>query len=53
MRFLVSDADLEPMHWVHEAFDPEDRCNPGKVLPSPRACAESNPRHRGYAKVEF
>ena len=53
MHLLFSEADLEPMRWVHDAFDPNDRCNPGKVIPSPRACTESNPRHRGYAKVEF
>ncbi len=53
MRMLFDECDLEPMRWVHDAFDPEDRCNPGKLIPTPRACAESNPRHRGYAKVEF
>ena len=53
MRMLFTETDLEPMRWVHDVFDPEDRCNPGKVIPAPRACAESNPRHRGYAKVDF
>ncbi len=53
MHLLFSDADLDPMRWVHEAFDPEDACNPGKVIPQPRACTESNPRHRGYEKVVF
>ncbi len=53
MRLLFDECDLEPMRWVHDAFDPEDRCNPGKLIPTPRACAESNPRHRGYAQVEF
>jgi len=53
MRLLFDEPDLEPMRWVHEVFDPEDRCNPGKVIPAPRACTESNPRHRGYDKVEF
>jgi glycolate oxidase subunit GlcD len=53
MCLLFSEADLEPMRWVHDAFDPEDRCNPGKQIPAPRACTESNPRHRGYAKVSF
>ena len=53
MRLLFSEEDLEPMRWVHDAFDPDDLCNPGKLIPQPRACTESNPRHRGYAKVEF
>ena len=53
MRLLFTEEDLEPMRWVHDAFDPEDVCNPGKVIPQPRACTESNPRHRGYDIVEF
>jgi len=53
MCLLFSEADLEPMRWVHDAFDPQDRCNPGKQIPAPRACTESNPRHRGYAQVSF
>ncbi|MBW2280609.1 MAG: FAD-binding protein [Deltaproteobacteria bacterium] len=53
MHMLYTDEDLEPMRWVHEAFDPADACNPGKVIPQPRACTESNPRHRGYEKVTF
>jgi glycolate oxidase subunit GlcD len=53
MHLLFDDADLEPMRWVHDAFDPADRCNPGKLIPAPRACTESNPRHRGYERVEF
>jgi glycolate oxidase subunit GlcD len=51
MGLLFNEEDLEPMRWVHEVFDPEDRCNPGKVIPSPRACTESNPRQRGAALV--
>jgi glycolate oxidase subunit GlcD len=53
MCLLFSEADLAPMHWLHDAFDPDDRCNPGKLVPAPRACAESNPRHRGYERVDF
>ncbi len=53
MSLQFEDRDLEPMRWVHDVFDPEDLCNPGKVIPTPRACTESNPRHRGYAKVSF
>ena len=53
MCLLFSESDLAPMHWLHDAFDPGDRCNPGKLVPAPRACAESNPRHRGYESVSF
>ncbi|MEE8557623.1 MAG: FAD-linked oxidase C-terminal domain-containing protein [Myxococcota bacterium] len=53
MRLLFTEEDLEPMRWVHEVFDPLDLCNPGKVIPQPRACTESNPRHRGTPSVEF
>jgi glycolate oxidase subunit GlcD len=53
MGLLFSEADLEPMRWLHAAFDAQDRCNPGKVIPQPRACTESNPRHRAYERVEF
>lgn len=53
MRLLFSEADLEAMRRVHDAFDPLDICNPGKVIPQPRACTESNPKHRGYDQVEF
>ncbi len=53
MHLVFSEEDLEPMRWVHEAFDPEDACNPGKLIPQPRACTESNPRHRGYEQVAF
>ena len=53
MCLMFSEADLEPMRWLHDVFDPDDRCNPGKQIPAPRACAESNPRHRGYEHVSF
>jgi glycolate oxidase subunit GlcD len=53
MGLVFSDEDLEPMRWVHDAFDPDDCCNPGKAIPAPRSCVESNPRHREYDRVEF
>jgi glycolate oxidase subunit GlcD len=53
MGLVFSEEDLEPMRWVHDAFDPDDCCNPGKLIPAPRSCAESNPRHREYDRVEF
>ena len=53
MSLLFSEEDLDAMRRVHDAFDPLDVCNPGKVIPQPRACTESNPKHRGYELVEF
>ena len=33
MVLVFSEADLEAQKWLREAFDPEGRCNPEKVLP--------------------
>jgi glycolate oxidase len=33
MDLVFSGADLEAQKWLREAFDPEGRCNPEKVLP--------------------
>ena len=41
---LFSPADIKAMEYVRRAFDPFDLCNPGKVLPTPRACGESGRR---------
>ena len=32
-------------------FDPDGVSNPGKIFPTTRFCAESNPKARGYEKV--
>lgn len=53
MGLVFSDADLEAMRRLRLAFDPDERCNPGKLLPTPRFCAEANPHARGYDKVNF
>jgi glycolate oxidase subunit GlcD len=53
MTLLFEEEDLEPMRWVHDAFDPEDRCNPGKAIPSPRSCAESSRRQRAAVVDRF
>jgi glycolate dehydrogenase FAD-linked subunit len=37
---MFSDDDLEVMQLLRCAFDPEHRCNPGKVFPTPRLCGE-------------
>jgi FAD/FMN-containing dehydrogenase len=33
LHLVFSEADLEPMRWLRDAFDPEGRCNPEKVFP--------------------
>ncbi len=38
MMFRPSDLDV--MARVRAVFAPDDRCNPGKVLPQRNACAE-------------
>ncbi len=53
MRLLFSEDDLDAMHRLRLAFDPERICNPGKLLPTTRFCMEANPKARGYDKVPF
>ena len=36
----ISEADLDAMHRLRCGFDPDGRCNPGKVFPTPRLCGE-------------
>lgn len=40
MRLLFSDRDLLAQRALHDVFDPEERANPGKVLPLPGRCVE-------------
>ncbi|MHB1132557.1 MAG: FAD-linked oxidase C-terminal domain-containing protein [Chloroflexota bacterium] len=46
-RHLMSEAfdecDLEQMMRVKKALDPDGRCNPGKIFPTPGQCAEIIP----------
>jgi FAD/FMN-containing dehydrogenase len=53
MGLVFSDADLGAMLRLRGAFDPDGVCNPGKIFPSTRFCAESNPKARGYDRVPF
>jgi glycolate oxidase len=41
------------MRRLRAAFDPDGVCNPGKIFPSTRFCAEANPKARGYDRVAF
>jgi glycolate oxidase subunit GlcD len=53
MGLVFADVDLAAMLRLRDAFDPDNVCNPGKVIPTTRFCAEANPRARGYDRVEF
>jgi glycolate oxidase len=41
MAEQFSADDLDAMQLVRCAFDPDNRCNPGKVFPTPRLCGEA------------
>ena len=41
MGLLFGEDDLDAMRRLRAAFDPKGICNPGKVLPTPRACVEA------------
>jgi glycolate oxidase subunit GlcD len=51
MSLVFSDADLDAMKRLRATFDPDGVCNPGKIFPTTRFCAESNPKARGYDAV--
>lgn len=40
MPEMFSEADLEAFQRLRCAFDPDQRANPGKVVPTPRLCGE-------------
>ncbi|MBW2417151.1 MAG: FAD-binding protein [Deltaproteobacteria bacterium] len=51
IHLVFDEADLAAMEKLRDAFNPDGLCNPGKILPTPRACAEANPKTRGYDEV--
>ena len=53
MGLVFGEADLEAMRHLRAAFDPDLVCNPGKIFPTTRFCAEANPKARGYDRVPF
>ncbi|CAN7697755.1 FAD-binding oxidoreductase [Mycolicibacterium frederiksbergense] len=40
MPRMFSESDLSAMWRLRRAFDPDELCNPGKLLPTPRLCGE-------------
>jgi glycolate oxidase len=49
MAEMFSDADLDTMARVRCAFDPDTRCNPHKVFPTPRLCGDRPGVYRPHA----
>jgi glycolate oxidase len=43
MPFIFSPADLHTMRRVKDAFNPGGLCNPGKIFPTKKSCAEAGP----------
>jgi glycolate oxidase len=43
MPFIFSAADLAFMQRLKTAFNPDGRCNPGKVFPTRKSCGEAGP----------
>ncbi|MGH7905547.1 MAG: FAD-binding oxidoreductase [Candidatus Binataceae bacterium] len=46
MPLLFSPGDLIVMSELRRVFDPDERSNPGKVIPTPGACVEVTRPHR-------
>ena len=44
MAKQFSEDDLEAMQSLRRAFDPDKRCNPHKIFPGSKRCAEFTPR---------
>lgn len=40
MSYMFSEPDLDTMHRVRHAFDPDNIANPDKLFPRPRLCGE-------------
>jgi glycolate oxidase len=47
MSELFAPEDLELMHALRRAFNPDERLNPAKILPSGGSCGEAHPAQLG------
>lgn len=52
MPRMFGEDDLAVMDRVRSAFDPARRCNPGKLLPTPRLCGERPGPYRPHPLEE-
>jgi glycolate oxidase len=48
MPLMFSEADLAAMLKVRNAFNPENRCNPGKIFPTAKTCGEVGIAYRPH-----
>jgi glycolate oxidase len=44
MPIVFSEAELQVMGYIRNAFNPDGLCNPGKLVPMPTSCGESGMR---------
>ncbi len=44
MPMIFDSEEMRAMEWIRATFNPSSLCNPGKVLPMPKACGESGMR---------
>lgn len=44
MPVAFAEEDLEAMRRVKRCFNPQELCNPGKLIPAPKTCGESGRR---------
>ena len=49
MPLIFTPEDLLVMSQLRRVFDPEVRCNPGKIFPTPGSCVETTRPHRQAA----
>ena len=48
MPLIFSETDLDCMRRLRHAFNPDNRCNPGKIFPSRKACGEAGIAYRPH-----
>jgi glycolate dehydrogenase FAD-linked subunit len=48
MSLIFTEADLHAMRGVRDAWNPRGLCNPGKILPSRKACGEASIAYRPH-----
>ena len=54
MPEMFSEADLETMQRVRQAFNPKGLANPGKLFPTPRTCGEAaNAQKMAFQEAEL
>lgn len=47
---MFNEQDIDTMNLVRRTFDPKGICNPGKLFPTPRTCAEHGMSHERALK---